>query len=1021
MNQLNFWRSWHPQSRFFYVFLLILLVIVLVWYGVSFFQNPAPAIQWELASNIDTVPVKADQFKVGLFDFSYTVDNYLVSEVYRGSPIQINTAIVYAFLFLIAISLVVLAVIISTLQRFWYYFGVLVLIGILVGFKLEQLLLFGETGKIGLIIALSLYLPATYYFKTMRSEAGLLPRLLVFAGITLTLALVVLVFAEADHPAMVLVSYGSTVPVVLSVFFIFLLGHVVISFFLMLVTRSNTFGSKNSIIHFSAISVIYLANIFLLYLKNAGFIDWDLLYLNAFFILPVAAFIGIWEFRLRELQYQSVFHFNPLGGYFYITLAIITFATCSYFFATANDPVLEALEDSIVFSQMGYGLLFFLYVIANFIGPLMENKQVFRVMYKPASFPYATAQVVGTIAVAAFFLRAGMFPFYQAVSGYYNGIGDLNWYNGDRFVAEQFYKLGDQYGFNNHRSNYSLGTLASMQNDEVLAPYYFSEALAKNPTPHATVNLSNALGESEQFFDALFTLRRGLNHFPDNPYLQNNLALIYGKTSVIDSALIYLEEAKKEPETRRAAEANTLSVIARFAGQLDFSVDTLLQETVSDEEYVQNRINALLLLNQHPEDSSGRLHFNWHMPEDSVLGSFRFAYLYNYLLHQKSEVDTATLRQVALLKEMPENGNFYEPLSLGLAMAYYETNQVIRAFKILDELQSLNPFKTGYYNNVLGLWALQQQTPDIAVRHFTKAAQHAYEDAEFRRAVSLTEAASKDPKVNWKPVRQLWETLTSDTVEVSAGVKLVAEDMKKVLSADSLLYYVQEADDAFRYQVLRYRWKDLNANMLDQVFASFSDPNYKTLAIHDLLITDPDLERKWPETQVESLLSVRDVLTPLGKHYLDWIQVLQMQKDGRYQDMKGKINQLPALSLWHRYKKNFFKARLAEVQQDSASARRHYQYLISNPFYEEGFLSAMAFLYPEKNSLQAYELLLDAIQTNPRSPMLLKAYIRVSLANGLETYAEEAMQDLQALVLPEEYESFLEVYRQLKAENTIDF
>lgn len=123
----------------------------------------------------------------------------------------------------------------------------------------------------------------------------------------------------------------------------------------------------------------------------------------------------------------------------------------------------------------------------------MENKRVYKIMYKPATFPYGTAQILGTIATMAFFLNAAMFPFYQGVGGYYNGIGDLHWLDKDHFVAEQYYKLGDQYGYNNHRSNYALGTLARMQQDEVLAPFYFREALAKNPIPYALVNLSNAL------------------------------------------------------------------------------------------------------------------------------------------------------------------------------------------------------------------------------------------------------------------------------------------------------------------------------------------------------------------------------------------------------------------------------------------------------------------------------------------------------------------------------------------------
>lgn len=1016
MNQLYFWKSWNPHSRNFYYFLLLLLAVVLIWYGVSYFRSPSSVIQWELISTIDKVPVEADQFKVGLFDFSYNADHYVVSETYRGSNIQIKIWVAHAFLFVIATSLIVLSVIISVLKRFWYYFGVLLLIGILVSFKLEQLLLFGEPSKIGLFIALALYLPATFYFQSIRPDMGLSPRLVAFAAITLVFALLIALFSEASHPAMALISYGIVAPVVLSIFFIFIIGHVIISLFLIIVTSGNTYNSRHSILHFSILSVIYLGNVFLLYLKNAGFIQWDILYLNAFFILLAAAIGGIWEFRLREVQYQHIFHFNPLGGYFYLMLAIITFTTCSYFFTTANDPIIETLEDSIVFSQMGYGLLFFLYVIANFIGPLMENKQVFRIMYKPTTFPYGTAQIVGTIAATAFFLNTNMFAFYQGVAGYYNGIGDLNWYNEDGFVAEQYYKLGDQYGYNNHRSNYALGMLARMQNDEVLTPYYFREALTKKPSPYAFVNLSNALVENGQFFDALFNLRNGLQQFPQSAYLKNNLALIYGKTSVIDSALFYLEEAIDNSQTKQAAEANTLSVIARSANKLNFSVDTLLQEMAVDQNYRQNQINTLLLLNQQPQKAPSDLQFEWKMPEDSLLQSFSFAYLYNYLFRYRSEVDSSLLKDVAYLMDKPENGNFYEPLAFALAVVYYETNQVIEAFKILDRLQSLNPFKTGYYNNLLGLWALQQHVPDVAATYFAKAAQSSFEDAKFRKAVSLTEAAAFDNSSSWSEVKQQWQVLSSDTVEVSEGVELVANDMLKVLSDDSLYHYITNEDDAFLYQLLRYRAEDFDIDVLNRILVSYEDINYKVLALHDLSIYYSDLDSAWLNKQIDLIQSDNMALSPLGRSYWEWLQVLQMQQKGDYVQIEEKLNQLEPISVWHQYEKQLYRGKIAEIEKDSVTAKKSYQYLISNPFFEEGFLSALAYLYPDESSMTFYNLLLDAVQTNRNSPALLKAYIRACIANGLESYAEESLEDLKALLPPSEYAAFLNSYQQLLQE-----
>lgn len=1021
MNQFNFWQSWHHHSRYFFYCLLIICGATLLYCVVSYFQNPQPVIQWELISNFDKVPVTLDQFKVGLFDFSYTADHYVVSETYRGSNVQFNVLASYMLLAIIAISFAILCTIVSTLRKFWFYFGALVLVALMVSFKLEQLLLFGNSGKLALIIALVLFLLPVYFFYSIAAGKGLLFRIATFGGLTALMAVGIAVFAEAEYPALVLLTHGITVPFVLSVFFIFMTAHVVISMLLVVVTRNNTYNSSHTILHFSILSVVYLVNLFLLYLKNTGLIDWDMLYLSAFLVLAVTAVLGLWEFRMREVQYQYVFPFSPIGSYFYLTLATITFATCTYFFATANDPAIEALEDSIVYSQLGYGLLFFLYIIANFVQPLMENKQVYKVMYKPNAFPYGTVQIVGTIATLAFFLNAGMLPFSQSIAAYYNGLADLNWLKGNKFLAQQYYKMGDQYGYNNHRSNYSLGALARMQQDEVLAPFYFREALSKNPSPYAYANLSNGLNNNRQIFDALFNLKTGLDQFPGNAYLQNNLALSYAKTSVLDSALIYLEQARADDATRKAAEANTLSIIARSANQLNFSVDTLLQEVETDPGYIQNQINKLLLFNQQGQFNRDMAEAGWEIPADSVLGSLDFAYLYNYMMNLGGENDSTLLQAVAHLAEKPENANYYEPLRFALAIAYYETNRVVDAFKILDNLQSLNPFKTGYYNNLLGLWALQQHAPSAAVRYFTKATQASYEDAAFRASVSKTEAAASG-LLPWSEVKTSWQSLGSDTVEVSEGTLSVADEMLSLFNTDSLQSYLSSRDDAFLYQLLRYSVQSLSDTYMQSIFAAMEDLNYQVLAIHDLLLLYPEKvgDNAIIEEQIEVISNEASRLSPLGQDYWVWVQALAMQSED-YAGIAGLLDRLPDLSVWHQYKKHLYAAKIAEAAVDSSSVASEYQYLINNPFYVEGFLAAANHIYPDASSMNYYRLLLDAIQTNPVSPELLQAYIHSSIANGLDHYAEESLETLQQLMTAREFQEYQKTYEQLLETYTPSF
>ena len=598
MTSLFFWQSWHHESRRVYLFLFVLFLLVLGWFGVSYWQGLSNVVDWELVSQISEISVPAGEVSVGVFDFSYDANNYVVTENYRGSNIKINTLAAYGLLGCLAIGLVMVMVVISALRGFWYYAGVLVLIGLILGFRLEQLQLFGTTNKTGVVIALLLYLPITYFFQHIRPGYGLMPRLLTFGGATVLLSVLIYFFAQVPYPALHLLGYGLAVPFALTLVFIILVGHELISFFLKLITQNNTFTSKNSLLHFLVIALIYLINLLLLYLKNTGIIDWDIVYFNAFFLLAVAAVVGVWGFKDREVQYKFLVPFQPLGAYLYLSLGITALATLAFLLATANDPALETFEDAIIYTQLGFGLIFFIYVIANFLQPLVDNQRVYQIVYQPPTLPYATSQIVGTIAAVAFLARASFFPFYQAIAGYYNNIGDLHQYHDDLFLAEQYYKLGDQYGYNNHRSAYSLGALAREQNDRGMTAYYFNQAVAKNPTPQAYVNLGNAF--EGNFFDALFALNQGKQQFPNNAYLQNNTGLVYGNTTVLDSALYYLQGAQENTDTQDAAEANLLGVLTRSPALANLLLDSLFEEVPTDAGYEPSQTNALALMSRYP-------------------------------------------------------------------------------------------------------------------------------------------------------------------------------------------------------------------------------------------------------------------------------------------------------------------------------------------------------------------------------------------------------------------------------------
>ena len=1013
MNHLFFWQSWHRDSRRVYIVLLLLLIGVMTWFGVSYLRGVDNVISWERLSNVDKVSLPTGDVSVGVFDFSYNADYYVITENYWGSNLRISPTAAYVLLGCLTLTLILLFVIISTFTGFWFYFGTILLIALILGMKWEQLQLFGTSGRIGAGVVMLLYLPATYFFQKIRPDYGLIPRLLTFTGITLLLGVLVYLFSGVTHPALHIISYGLIIPIVLSLFFVLIVGHEIISFFLKLITQNNTATSKNTLLHFSAITIIYLGNLGLLVLRNIRIIDWDILYFNAFLLLAIATLIGIWGFRDREIQYKYIVSFQPLGAYLYVVLAIITFATLGFFATTANDPALETFEDTIIYSQIGYGLIFFVYVIANFIQGLATNERVYRVVYRPPNLPYGTMQIVGTVATVAFFARAGLFPFYQAVAGYNNVLGDLYQYEDDLFLAEQYYKLGDQYGYKNHRSNYALGALARLQNDPALTIFYFNEAVQKNPTPQAYVNLGSAFLETNQFFEAVFAFRKGLQEFPQNAYLQNNLALTFGRTSVLDSALYYLQRAASNEAVRAPSEANTLAILTRSKTTVPVAVDSLVDEVVSDTLYRPIQINALSLLERYGNPYSLRDSFRWEDSADSTVNSLQFAHLYNYLLTQPS-ADTTLIRRTRQVAD-GSNVAFNEPLSFASAIAMYRTHHVVDALKTIDRLQAVNPFKKGYYLHMMGMWALEQQAPRIAERYFAQAAEAQYEEAAFKRGVSLSEAAAQPGGSN-EVVSTYWQGLLSDSVAT-----MVAKDMLTIFSDQELREAIPTATDVFLYQALRYRYPQLEESLLQDVWNAFDDPNYQALAVHDLWLKYPnDRGEQWT-AWADQIATLPD-LPAQGQHYVPWIEAFRAEQEENFGALASVVDQLHPLNRQHQYWLTYFRALLAEQQEDSEQARTLYSSLTENPFFSKGLLAALAYLYPpDTDQTEAYQRLLDAIQTNPHEASLLRAYVLAALRVSMDTYAEEGLADYQELVSPLEYQAFLEEYEQVRTSLVVDF
>ncbi len=677
MDQFWFWKQWpRPQRNLIYS-LFSLLGLAFMFYLVAFLWESRSLIEWETISQIKGIPLTLDQFHYFGIPLDLEANFYSITQTFNAGDIRLHAWPAYALLSVTTIALIVSLSLAVDLGRFWYIVSQAVFIFILVGFKLEQLLLFDRTDKVALIIAFVLFIPLGYYFHTASRKYALWQRILAFSGAALIFGLVIYFFCGVSKPFLYLVNYGIIVPVAASVVFILFTAHEMIFGFLALITRNNTPKSSNSFVHFFSISIIYLANVLLLYLKNSRRIDWDFYYLDAFWILAATTIIGFWGMRQREERYQNILPFKPHAAVGYLLLAAVCFSTIAYFFATANDPIIETLEDAVVFSQLCLGFMFLLYILFNFRTVLIENLKVYKVVYKPQKMPFFTMRLGGLIGVLGLFLLANQYPLDQAITGYYNGIGDLHRADGKNFLAQEYYKLASIYASTNHRSNYAIGALAMSENRYSEALSYFRKSTQKQPTPYAYVNTANLYQAQGSFFQALFTLKEGLKRFPGNGHLLNNLAMLYSQTDILDSAFYFLDQNQKKG-LASVTNTNRLALLLRTPVQLP--LDSLFDQ--AQPFLAEEQSNLLLYASRSGYTPSQE----YEPPLDSLLNPLWFSWWYNRTLNSK-DGDTTYALYLQKIADIPENAAYGDDLKFAAAVNYYYSGNVKEAFTVLNNLQ----------------------------------------------------------------------------------------------------------------------------------------------------------------------------------------------------------------------------------------------------------------------------------------------------------------------------------------------
>ncbi|WP_018477131.1 tetratricopeptide repeat protein [Pontibacter roseus] len=994
MNKIKFWNKWDADTRYPYLFLLVLAALALLLGVYHYFTGESVSFAWDKLPELQVVQVPVHEFSRLLEPFTLYVDGYLITEQYDAAIPAINTWAAVALLVLLSVCLAFYAAAISTMRRIPYFAGMLLLMLLLASFNLDLLGIVGSsTGQTTLLLFIVLFAVSTYAFQAFYPQVNFSLR--VLAMLVLVLLLGSLVYMESDFPALLttlhLVNYSALALIVATFLFLMWVGYENINALLWINTQAKTPERRFSLWQFVLVSVLYLVNLILLYLRHVGYVKADLFFVNAYFILMLSVVAGFWGMRQREAYYKQLFPFKPTGAVLYLVFAIITFLSIGYAYATANDSLTVMYHELIVYTHLAFGLFFFIYVMANF-GRLMEQRlQVYKIVYQPKRLPIYTIFTMGAILLAILVMRTQYRVYFYAYAGYYSYLGDLYRTSDNTILAERFYQESDLYDGNNVKANVSLAGMYREQgqrNNEILS---LQEALQKRPNPKTYVRLANLYDLKQYFFEKLYVLRQGAAAFPENGEIYNNLALLYSQTSVADSVEYYFDLAQQHADNPDFVRSNRLAFYTRQA-MPDKAKELMAEIRSSKYKPLRSNMSALnLLLGRGPEAKDEIFE------PDSLEQVADMTLFYNNTIATINKGDTSLLKPINRYLASSENRLFMEDLLYLKGLVHHYDGRPKEARNVVETLALTASGRSGYYYNALGHWMMEEENYGAAASYFKEAKNLGLNQAFLSHAYALALNHQTDQAI--EALQEVGFT------EIESAIK-VAKSLQEVLNQEPDAI-IKSAPDRDKVQYLIAYLPDLLPRDVDGIVKSIKDKEL----LREALVAKVDyymLKRRWPlaneaiKEAAAALLPEGDLRSRLNLQQMRlWLntknhEVLVKRMDNLYLTPKDKRQKL------------YLRAKVAEVKNRDREAAERYDQALKMLLYDERVVedAAAFFARYSPNDMKAYNILLDGITYNPYSASLYKAYALESIDQGLVSYAEQALVSLSNLLPAPEYSTF---------------
>ncbi|PSL03931.1 hypothetical protein [Cecembia rubra] len=518
----------------------------------------------------ETVNIPVNFYKIGSEVFSLEMDNFLVFQNFQSLPPATFPQLSILYGAIIWILLILGLSLISTLKRMYFIIATGLTMFLFTSSGINGLNIGGVSSNLALILLLSGTILPVVLISFFADSLGLYQRFLILLTVS-SLSLWGLVsFSDIEQPWLWL-SENITFPAaIISVLFLLHIGHAVISSVTVLLIRLNKGTGIKILWHLVVIFIIYFLLLIFSLLHLTGEVNLPFPTLAPLVLMLVAGFLGYGILKLKIEQTDQYFESPLIGKSFYWLGFAITVFTWTKADFTGNQPLFEFLNHAFIYGQIALSLLFFLYTLANFYEIINSGRDIEKVLFKPQFFAYFHMRIGAIMALVILVIYADGVVGMQLSSFSTNITADYYYQSKRPLEAAILY----ENSWLQYRKNFKAKNAAAHLRFQLGNANEAMEHLYQNfdyvPSVQNILLLSDKLHQQDKIFDAVFYLERGLEIFPENPFLLNNLALLYSKLNRPSDAYARLEKMKAE---KVIGQSNLLGLKVKHQTKIEEGLD----------------------------------------------------------------------------------------------------------------------------------------------------------------------------------------------------------------------------------------------------------------------------------------------------------------------------------------------------------------------------------------------------------------------------------------------------------------